>query len=159
MLQPVKCKLLRIERPAGLRPHVGHTLGTSDWITVDQAMIDRFAGATGDHQWIHVDVDRARREMPDGKTIAHGFLLLALIPRLAATIYLIAGKSRSVNYGLNKVRFISPVPAGGRIRLKLGLKATETVEGGERLFFESTIELDGATRPALVAETIAIAYD
>jgi acyl dehydratase len=142
-----------------MRPYVGSTLGTSDWITVDQSMIDRFAGATGDHQWIHVDIDRARREMLEGKTIAHGFLLLALIPRLAATIYLIAGKSRSVNYGSNKVRFINPVRVGSRIRLKLGLKATEPVENGERLFFDCTVEIEGGTRPALVAETISIAYD
>jgi acyl dehydratase len=142
-----------------MRVHVGSTLGTSDWITIDQSMIDRFAGATGDHQWIHVDVDRARREMPEGRTIAHGFLLLALIPRLAATIYLIAGKSRSVNYGSNKVRFINPVRAGSRVRLKLGLKATEPVESGERLFFDCVVEIEGDTRPALVAETISIAYN
>jgi acyl dehydratase len=122
-------------------------------------MIDLFAEATGDHQWIHVDVDRAKREMPDGRTIAHGYLTLSLIPRMAQTIFRIRNRARGVNYGTNKVRFTAPVPSGARIRLHLTLKAAESVEGGTRMVFENLVEVEGAERPALVAETISVSYD
>src|SRR5207247_1849093 len=103
---------LTVAKPQDLLPHVGRELGPSEWMTVDQAMIDKFADATGDHQWIHVDVERARREMPGGKTIAHGYLTLSLIPRMAATLLEITRRGRGINYGSNKIRLISPVPAG-----------------------------------------------
>lgn len=151
--------MLEVERPADMIPYVGKTIGTSDWLVVDQKMIDQFAEATGDHQWIHVDVERASREMPGGKTIAHGYLTLSLLPRLSQTVYRITGRSRGVNYGSNKVRFTAPVPAGTRVRLHQVLKAVEPIEGGQRLTFESTIEVEGNTRPALVAETLSLAYD
>src|SRR5947199_1532888 len=106
---------LKVEYPKDLLPLVGRELGPSEWITVDQPMIDKFADATGDHQWIHVDVARAKKEMPGGKTIAHGYLTLSLVPRLAATLTRVKKRSRGVNYGSNKVRFINPVPAGARI--------------------------------------------
>src|ERR1700745_984670 len=105
-----------LERPAVLGQYVGKEIGVSDWFTVDQALIDKFADATGDHQWIHVDVERAKREMPGGKTIAHGYLTLSLVPRLAQTIYLVKKRSRGLNYGANRVRFNGTVPAGSRTR-------------------------------------------
>src|SRR6267142_5132526 len=109
--------MLELERPGDLAQYVGKEIGVSDWFTVDQAIIDKFADATGDHQWIHVDVERAKREMPGGKTIAHGYLTLSLVPRLAQTLVKVTQVSRGVNYGSNKVRFTSTVPAGSRIRL------------------------------------------
>ena len=127
-------------------------------MTVTQAMIDTFADATGDHQWIHVDVARARSEMPGGSTIAHGYLTLSLLPKLMTTVYAITKRSRGLNYGSNKVRFTGQVPAGSRVRLHGKLKASETVEGGRRLIMESTVEIEGKDRPALVAETITLVY-
>jgi acyl dehydratase len=151
--------MLEVETPAGMDEHVGRVLGVSDWLTVTQEMINLFADATGDHQWIHVDVARAARELPGGRTIAHGYLTLSLVPRLAAEIYRIRRRSRSLNYGSNKVRFTNPVPAGARIRLQLALKASEPVEGGRRLISEATVEIEGQPRPALVAETISLSFD
>lgn len=146
------------ETPNDLARRVGETIGVSDWLKVDQAMIDLFAEATGDRQWIHVDVERAAREMPNGKTIAHGYLVVSLLPRLFSTVYVIRHRSRAVNYGSNKVRFVSPVEEGRRVRLHLVLKAADPVEGGFRFTFENTIELEGSQRPAAVAETLAIVY-
>jgi len=151
--------MLEVDTPADMDAQVGKTLGSSAWFVVTQSMIDKFAEATGDHQWIHVDIERARRDMPGGKTIAHGFLTLSLIPRLSQEIVAIRRRSRTLNYGSNKVRFTGPVPVGSRIRLTQVLKASEKVEGGRRLFTESTMEIEGATRPALVAETISMVFD
>ena len=151
--------MLEVEKPADMAAHIGATIGPSDWVVVDQQMIDQFAQATGDHQWIHVDVERARREMPGGRTIAHGYLTLSLLPRLSYSTYAITRKSRGVNYGSNKVRFTAPVPAGSRVRLRQIVKSVEPIEGGQRLTFESTIEVEGSDRPALVAETLSLAYD
>ena len=151
--------MIEVERPAEMAAYAGKELGKSDWLTVDQEMIDRFAEATGDHQWIHVDVERARREMPGGKTIAHGYLTLSLIPRLTQSIVRIRKRSRGINYGSNKVRYLNPVKAGSRVRLVQGLKAAEPIEGGQRLIFDMTVEIEGEERPALIAETIALAYD
>ena len=150
--------MLEVDTPADMDAHAGKALGTSDWVTVTQAMIDTFADATGDHQWIHVDLERAKREMPGGSTIAHGFLTLSLLPGLVATVYAIRNKSRTLNYGSNRVRFTSPVPAGSRVRAVLALKASEPVAGGRRLVSEATVEIEGATRPALVAEPIPVVY-
>src|ERR1700694_4443500 len=131
---------LTVEKPQDLAEHVGKDLGPSDWITVDQPMIDKFAEATGDHQWIHVDVERAKREMPGGKTIAHGYLTLSLLPRLSHNILHIRKRSRGINYGSNRVRFTSTVPAGARVRLHQTLKNVEDIEGGGRMTFDSQIE-------------------
>src|SRR5499426_589718 len=126
--------MLIVETPQDLKKHIGKKLGPSEWLTVDQPMIDKFAEATGDHQWIHVDVERAKREMPGGKTIAHGYLTLSLLPRLAPTLMKVQKRSRGVNYGSNKVRFISPVPAGARVRLRQRLvNAEPTKDGGLRI--------------------------
>ena len=151
--------MLEIERPADLAAYVGKEIGVSEWFTVDQAIIDKFADATGDHQWIHVDVERAKREMPGGKTIAHGYLTLSLVPRLAQTIYRVKHRSRGLNNGSNRVRFTGPVPAGSRIRLRQKIKAVEPVEGGVRITSENTVEVEGADRPALVAEIISMQFD
>src|SRR5713226_2535488 len=144
--------MLELETPSDVAQHLGRELGPSEWMTVDQPMIDKFADATGDHQWIHVDVERAKREMPGGKTIAHGWLTLSLVPRLASTLYRVKQRSRGINYGANRVRFTGTVPAGSRIRLRLSIKSVEPVEGGVRTTSSSTMELEGSDRPVLVAE-------
>ena len=151
--------MIEIETPAALAEWVGRKLGTSEWITVDQKTIDLFAEATGDHQWIHIDVERAAREMPGGKTIAHGFLTLSLLPRLSPMIYRVVKRSRSINYGSNKVRFTAPVPAGSRVRLHLTVKAVEPIAGGVRVTMDNEMEVEGNARPCLVAETMAQVYD
>ena len=151
--------MIELERPADLAQYAGKEIGVSDWFTVDQPMIDKFAEATGDHQWIHVDVERAKREMPGGKTIAHGYLTLSLVPRLGQTIYRVKRRSRGLNYGSNRIRFTGQVPAGSRIRLRLTIKSVEPVEGGVRTTSSGTMELEGRDRPVLVAETIGVTYD
>src|SRR5437868_15007400 len=124
--------MLEVERAADLKAYEGKEIGVSDWYTVTQEQIDKFADATGDHQWIHVDVERAKKEMPGGKTIAHGYLTLSLVPRMAATLTKVKKRSRGVNYGSNKVRFINPVPAGARIRLRQRIKTVADLQGGVR---------------------------
>ena len=151
--------MLTVDKPSEMKAHVGEDIGTSDWVTVDQAMINKFADATGAHQWIHVDVERAKKEMPGGKTIAHGFLTLSLIAGLAHQTHDIRGRSRGINYGSDRVRFTSPVPSGSRVRLHQKLLKVEDIEGGARMTFSSQMEIEGQTRPALVAETIALAYE
>jgi acyl dehydratase len=151
--------MLVVDKPAEMKAHVGEDVGTSGWVLVDQAMIDKFADATGDHQWIHVDVERAKREMPGGTTIAHGFLTLSLIAGLAHQTHEIHGRSRGINYGSDRVRFTSPVPSGSRVRLHQKLLKVEEIEGGVRMTFSSTMEIEGQARPALIAETIALAYE
>ena len=151
--------MLTVEQPRDLKQHVGTELGPSEWVTVDQPMIDKFAEATGDHQWIHVDVERAKRDMPGGKTIAHGYLTLCLVPRLASTLVRVQKRRHGINYGSNKVRFISPVQAGARVRLRQRLVSVEDVaNNGVRVTSEMTIEIEGQERPALVAETIGVQY-
>jgi acyl dehydratase len=151
--------MLTVDKPADMKAHVGEKIGTSDWVLVDQKMIDTFADATGDHQWIHVDVARAKREMPGGATIAHGFLTLSLIAGLAHQTHDILGRSRGINYGSDRVRFTAPVPSGSRVRLHQTLTKVEDIEGGVRMTFENQMEIEGQSRPALIAETIALAYD
>ena len=151
--------MLKLATPKDVFQHIGKELGPTEWITVTQEMIDKFAEATGDHQWIHVDVERAKKEMPGGKTIAHGYLTLSLLPRLAPTLMTVEKRSRGINYGSNKVRFISPVPAGARVRLKQRIVKAEEVEGGGvRVYNEMTMEVEGGQKPAMVAETIGVVY-
>jgi acyl dehydratase len=150
--------MLELETPDEVAQHVGRELGPSEWMTVDQATIDRFADATGDHQWIHVDVERARREMPGGRTIAHGYLTLSLVPRMAQTLMRVKKRSRGLNYGSNKVRFINPVPAGARIRLRQRIADVESIAGGVRITSQMTVEIEGQDKPALVAEIISVQY-
>ncbi|AYE99361.1 MaoC family dehydratase (plasmid) [Mycobacterium paragordonae] len=135
---------------------VGQELGVSQWITVDQERINAFADVTGDQQWIHVDVERARIESPSRATIAHGFLTLSLIPALSKENYRIDNARMGINYGLNRVRFLAPVPAGSRVRLRSELvEAKKVDETTVDLTVRQTVELDGSTKPAAVAEVIA----
>ena len=137
-----------------LQALVGREIGVSDWISVDQQRIDQFAAATGDHQWIHVDPVRAA-DGPFGRTIAHGFLTLSLVPEMFATAFDIADVHMGVNYGLNRVRFTAPVPSGSRVRGHFVLKAYEPIEGGAQLTVEVRVELEGSAKPACVAETLS----
>jgi len=151
--------MLKVEKPQDLLQHVGEELGPSEWLTVTQEMIDKFADATGDHQWIHVDVERAKKEMPGGKTIAHGYLTLSLLPQLAPTLMKVEKRRRGLNYCSNRVRFTAPVPAGARVRLRQKLVKVEPVEdNGFRVTSEMTMEVEGNSRPAMVAETLGIIY-
>src|SRR5580692_7192825 len=136
----------------------GQEIGVSDWVLIDQDRINKFADATGDHQWIHIDVERAKTEMPGGKTIAHGYLTLSLIPMLGAQIMRITGVSRGINYGSNKVRFTNMVQVGSRVRARQKLIAVEPKGPGLQLTNEITIEIEGQDRPACIAETISLVY-
>ena len=139
---------------ADLQALVGQTLGSTDWLTVEQSRIDQFAQATGDHQWIHVDPERAAKG-PFGTTIAHGFLTLSLLPVMSEQAFAIDDVRMGINYGLNRVRFPTPVPAGSRLRAHLKLKAYEPLPGGAQLTVEVTMELEGADKPACVAESVS----
>ena len=135
---------------------VGEEFGVSDWITVDQDRIDGFAGVTGDHQWIHVDAERARTESPYGSTIAHGFLTLSLIPALSKASYRVENAKMGINYGLNRVRFLAPVPVGSRVRVRSELADARKVDDTTvDLIVRHTVELDSSEKPAAVAELIA----
>jgi acyl dehydratase len=138
-----------------VRDAVGETLGTSDWVTIDQTMIDRFAEATGDFQWIHVDRARAKASS-FGTTIAHGFLTLSLLPRLGNEVYRVENLAARLNYGCNKVRFATPVPSGGRVRAHFKIETAESAPQGLRLTILATVELEGASKPACIAEQIAL---
>ena len=148
-----------VETPEALRALIGQELGVSDWLEVTQDLIDRFAEVTGDHQWIHVDVERAKREMPGGKTIAHGYLLLSLLPKLGAGIYKLSWPTRSINYGSDKVRIVNPVKAGARIRLRQSLVAVEDgAPGAHRITVRQTLEIEGESKPAMIADTIRMSF-
>jgi acyl dehydratase len=137
---------------------IGQEVATSDWTTITQQQIQQFADATGDQQWIHVDVERAKAG-PFGAPIAHGFLTLSLIPTFFESAIAITETRMGVNYGLNKVRFISPVPVGSRLRAKLKLLACDPIEqGGMQMAWEVTIEREGSAKPVCVAESIGRRY-
>ena len=140
-----------------LAPRVGQEIGVSDWVTVDQSRIDKFAEATGDHQWIHIDPVKAAQG-PFGKTIAHGFLTLSLLPELFAKAFDVSDVRMGVNYGLNKVRFTAPVPSGGRVRGRFVLREYLPIDGGAQLTVEATIELEGSSKPACIADSISRRY-
>jgi len=141
----------------GLRSAVGEHLGHSDWLRITQTMIDTFAEATGDHQWIHVDVDRARRG-PFGTPIAHGFLTLSLAPRLIPTVYSVTGVVMGINYGTNKVRFPSPVPVDSDLRVGVTLKDVSELADSVQTVLEATFEVRNAPKPACVAELVSRLY-
>ena len=137
---------------------VGQEVAVSDWITVTQEHVNQFAEATGDHQWIHVDVERAKAG-PFGGPIAHGFLTLSLLPRLQEMAVEVVESRMGVNYGLNRVRFMTPVPVGGRLRGRMKLLSCEPIAGeGVQMVWETTIELEGAPKPACVAESVVRRY-
>jgi acyl dehydratase len=135
---------------------VGQEIGVSDWLEITQDRVNRFADATGDHQWIHVDVERATKEL--GAPIAHGFLVVSLIPFLAKNIIQYQGVGRGINYGSNKVRFTNTVPVGSRIRMRVKLLSAEPRAGAIQLVNECKIEIEGQDRPACVAENISLLY-
>lgn len=136
----------------------GAHLGTSDWHEITQEDVNQFASATGDHQWIHVDVERARKESPFGGPVAHGYLTLSLIAGLSLDLGIVPkGTAAALNYGLDKVRFLAPVPVGAKVRLHVKLMSFDKKDNGQYLMkAENTIEIDGADKPALIAETLAI---
>jgi acyl dehydratase len=134
----------------------GTELGVSDWHQITQDQVNTFADATGDHQWIHVDVDKATKLI--GSPIAHGFLTLSLLPYLGSKIMNVSGVSRGINYGLNKVRFTNMVPVGSKVRLRQKCLSVEPKAGGKQMIVESSVEIDGQERPACVAEAITILY-
>jgi len=137
----------------GLKAAVGRHLGYSDWVTVTQEQVNLFADATGDHQWIHVDVERAKAG-PFKAPIAHGYLTLSLTPALLPQVMVVKGVTMGVNYGCGKVRFPSPVPVGSKLRMGLKVLTVEDVPGGAQVTFEATFEVEGSTKPSCVAEVI-----
>ena len=139
--------------PDDLKTGVGRHLGYSDWLEVTQEMINQFADATNDHQWIHVDPERASNG-PFGRTIAHGYLTLSLVSSLLPQLVTVRNVSMSINYGTNKVRFPAPMPVGSRVRAKTEIVSAEPVPGGVQATFSTVIEREGAEKPCCVAETI-----
>lgn len=137
-----------------LKDWVGREVAVTEWMTVTQEHIDEFADATGDDQWIHVDRERAARESPYGTTVAHGFLTLSLLPSFFMDAIEIQGARMGINYGLNRVRFTGPVPAGSRVRARFRLASAEDIEQGVQMVWNVTVELGGADKPVLVAEWI-----
>ncbi|HTM52541.1 MAG TPA: MaoC family dehydratase [Pirellulales bacterium] len=151
--------LRTIESIEEARSLVGQEVGVSDWIEVSQERINAFAEVTGDHQWIHVDPERARRESPFGTTIAHGFLTLSLITQMQSqAVRIAANQKMGINYGLNRVRFVSPVRAGARVRSRSKLDSLEDFQGGVQLTWHLTVEIENSEKPALVAEWIGRLY-
>ena len=140
-----------------LRDAIGTDLGYSDWITIDQSRINQFADATGDHQWIHVDPERAAQG-PFKTTIAHGYLTLSLLPALTSGLARVEGVRMGVNYGVNKVRFPAPVPVDSRVRARVEIVSVEDVAGGVQVTSRVTIERDGGDKPVCVAESVARYY-
>jgi acyl dehydratase len=145
------------EHLADLQARVGEEVGVSEWITVDQQRINLFADATGDHQWIHIDAERAAKG-PFGTTIAHGFLTLSLLPEMSASAFEVLDTRMGVNYGLDRVRFPAPVPSGSRLRGRFKLLKFEPLEGGAQLTVEVTMEREGSAKPVCVAESLARRY-
>ena len=141
-----------------LGEHVGRELGVSGWVVIEQSRIDAFAACTGDFQWIHVDVERAKRESPFRSPVAHGYLILAMIASLSMEVGIIPKDAAAgLNYGIDKVRFLAPVPAGARVRLRVSLIGVEPREGGQTLMkTRNTLEVEGSEKPALIAETLAL---
>lgn len=143
---------------AELKSLIGQEVAVSDWVQINQERVNLFAEATGDRQWIHLDAERCRKESPFGGTIAHGFLTLSLLPMLMDSAVVMSDVKMGVNYGLNKVRFPSPVPVGSRVRGRMTLLRVEDIEGGAQVMWQVTMERDGSDKPVCVAELIARRY-
>lgn len=151
--------LLVIPDLQAFQNHVGKTLGTSPWHPITQAQIDAFAATTGDRQWIHTDVERAKKESPFGQTIAHGYLTLALIPVLVEQIFRVEKISRTMNTGVSEIRFRTPVLSDARIRLEIGVKNLRDLPGGAlRVTYAITIEVEGETKPACTGEVVYVYF-
>ena len=151
--------MLLLQTPSDLLMHVGQKLGVSDWFTIEQHHIDTYAQVTGDDFWIHVDVARARRDMPGGKTIAHGLFVLSLVPRLQRDIFRIEHRGQGLNYGSDRVRYTAQVPVLSRLRLHQTLLNATRQESATRITTQCEFEIEGQTRPALVAEFILLIRD
>lgn len=149
---------MEVQTISDVAQYVGQHLGYSRWVSIDQTMISTFADLTGDKNWVHVDVERARHDMPDGKTIAHGLFILSLLPKLGTELFSVKDRSKGLNYGLNKVRFTCPVKCGDRIRLSRVLKSVDYLVDAARLTYDNTVEIEGSAKPALVSESIMIIY-
>jgi len=147
---------MRLIKYNELESLIGTEVGVSPWHQITQSQVNKFADATGDHQWIHVDVERATREL--GAPIAHGYLTLSLLPMLSAQIMRVDDAVRGINFGCNKVRFTNMVPVGSRVRLRQTCVKVEERAGGKQMIMENTIEIEGKDRPACVAEAISIVY-
>ncbi len=143
--------------PEELKAAAGEQLGSSEWVTIDQQRIDQFADATGDHQWIHVDPDKAASG-PFGKTIAHGFLTLSLLPDLIGQLYRVDGANMAINYGMNKMRFPAPVPVDSKVRASAEIAEVTDVSGGLQLVVKATLDIEGSEKPACVAEWVMRTY-
>jgi acyl dehydratase len=142
-----------------LRGLIGQEVGISDWLNVTQERIQQFADATSDHQWIHLDAERAKTESPYGTTIAHGFLTLSLmVPLMESAVQLKMPTKMGINYGLNRVRFVSAVPAGSNIRARVTIHQVEEIPGGHQITWQVTVEIENASKPALVAEWLTRRY-
>ena len=147
-----------VQTLADIAAHLGQEVAVSDWITITQEQVNQFAEATGDHQWIHVDVEKAKAG-PFGAPIAHGFLTLSLLPKFFESSMHIVESRMGVNYGLNKVRFVSPVPVGSRLRARMKLLTCDAIDNnGMQMSWEVTIEREGASKPVCIAESIARRY-
>ena len=151
---------LTINSHDDLKDHVGKQIATTEWLTVTQERIQQFADATGDHQWIHVDVERSKRESPYKNTIAHGFLTLSLLPQLMPQVLQIkSGARMGINYGLNRVRFVSAVRSGSRIRAHFTLQSLkEVADNGVEIAYGVTVECEGSEKPCCVAEWVVRSY-
>lgn len=151
--------MLTIDSLDELKNHVGKEIGVTDWFLMTQERIQQFADATGDHQWIHVDVERSRRESPFQATIAHGFLTLSLLPQFMPQVLQTKGGIRmGINYGLNRLRFVSPVRSGARIRARFTLQSTKEVGGGLEIVYAVTVEGENLQKPICVAEWVVRYY-
>jgi acyl dehydratase len=154
MVEEVGMAQRTIEGLEGVRALVGQALGHSDWLEVTQDRVNAFADATLDHQWIHVDPERAKAESPFGGPIAHGYLTLSLLPFLLGQVVEVRGVRMAINYGLNRLRFPAPVPVGRRVRLAVTMAAIEEIRGGVQCLIDCTVEVEGGAKPALVAEVV-----
>jgi len=151
--------VLELKSLRDLRDRIGQEIVVSEWMEITQERIDRFADATEDHQWIHVDVERARRDSPFQATIAHGFLTMSMLSRLLSSSIKFGTAKMGVNYGFNRLRFTGPVPAGSRLRGRFTLRALDEIEGGVQTTWAVVVELEGSEKPCLVAEWLTRRYE
>ena len=148
--------MIEVETLADLRDHVGKSAGTSEWVKVDRQLIENFGAATGDRNWYHFDHERAARELPGGRVIAHGLLILSLLPGLTPQLVKIRNHTRILNYGFDHVRFTAVVPIDSRVRLSMTVKSAEETPKGTLIVRDCVVELEGSDRPALVCEWLAL---
>jgi len=151
-------KSTRFTGIADAKAQIGQEIGVTDWMPIDQERVNAFAQVTGDQQWIHVDVERAKRESPFGGPIAHGYLTLSLLAKFAQECIAVEGVKLAVNYGLNRVRFTAPVKVGSRVRARFVLGAVDDIPGGAQIVWQAVIEIEGSDKPACAAEMVTRWY-